>query len=281
MHKRVFMALALVGAVVVLPAGAAYAQCGPTQTVGDSIARADVVFIGRVVDRSNRDRTAVMDVLEVWKGTGVQSKVTVSGGPSNLSQQTTVDRTFLLGQIYLVIPANGRSPFQDSLCSGSQLWTTPTGEIPAHLQLAAGNTAPIPLIEGGSGGGGGSLSDPLGSIGVALVVLLVALALVYIFRRLSAPSKKLDRFARRHVPPSTSPTAAFKRRRRRPASFRMPGLFESKRGSRLDRIRRATRRGRKSPGDEEMEQLRRAVKPTATTPPSRRNHYTSGRRSAP
>ena len=65
------------------------------------------------------------------------------------------------------------------------------------------------------------------------------------------------------------------------ARLSMPSVLESKRGSRLEQVRRATRRGRRAPSDHEREQLERAVKLTATAPPSRRNHYTSGRRSAP
>jgi hypothetical protein len=284
MRNRVLITLALIATAVVGPAGAAHAQCGPPQSVEESLARTEVAFIGEVVDRSNRDRTAEMRVIEVWKGRRLPATVTVNGGPSDSTQQTAIDRTFLLGQFYLVIPANSRAPFLDSLCSGTQLWSTPDGTIPDHLQLAVGNSEPIPILsDGPASGPSGGMSGALGNLGVAAVVLGIGLGLVFIFKLLSSskPRSKRRPTDGSHESASTSPAAAFKTRRRRGARLSMPGMFDSKRGSRLDQVRKATRRGRKGPGEHEKEQLARAVKLTATTPPSRRNHYTSGRRSAP
>jgi hypothetical protein len=241
MRNRVLIALALIAGVIVVPAGAAMAQCGPSVPVEEYLDRAGVAFVGSVVDRSNRDRTAVMEVLEVWKGDRLPSRVTVSGGPEDVGQQTSIDRTFLLGQIYLVMPANSRSPFYDSLCSGTQLWTTPTGVIPEHLQEAAGASVPIPVIPGGSGAGvGGGLPGFLGNLGVAALVLALAFGVVFSFKRMGGP--------RRGVPTSKagkngspqvggSPAAAFRTRRRRVTRLQIPGAFEDKRGSRLEQVR--------------------------------------------
>ena len=284
MRNRVLITLALVATVVVAPAGAAHAQCGSALSTEESLAQTEVAFVARVIDRSNRDRTAVMEVLEVWKGSPLPPTVVVNGGPEDLDQHTTVDRVFLLGQIYLVMPANSRAPFQDSLCSGSQLWPTPNGSIPTELQLAAGNRSPIPIaVDGESTTGAGNMGGGLlGTAAVAVGVLLAALAVIYGVRRLSSPRRKPRRSAGSvGVGTGIAPEAAFKRRRRRMARLSMPSVLESKRGSRLEQVRRATRRGRRAPSDHEREQLERAVKLTATAPPSRRNHYTSGRRSAP
>ena len=283
MRNRVLITLALVATAVVAPAGAALAQCGSALSTEGSLAQTEVAFVGRVIDRSNRDRTAVMEVLEVWKGSPLPPTVVVNGGPEDLDQHTSVDRVFLLSQIYLVMPANNRAPFQDSLCSGSQLWSTADGSIPAELQLAAGNISPIPIaVDGESGTGVGSMSGLLGTAGVAVGVLLAALAVIYGVRRLSSPKRKPRRTAGSvGVGTGSAPEAAFKRKRRRMARLSMPGVLDSKRGSRLEQVRKATRRGRRAPSDHEREQLERAVRLTATTPPSRRNHYTSGRRSAP
>lgn len=281
MRNRVLIALALVAAAAVGSAGPARAQCGPALSLGQSLAETDIAFIGRVVDRSNRDRTAVMDVLEVWKGRPMGSSVVVNGGPEDLDQFTAVDRSWLLGHIYLVTPANGRPPFQDSLCSGTRLWTTPTGEIPEELQAAVGNPAPLPLLVGGGPEGPGrGLSGAARNIGVAIGVLGLAVGFVYLFRKVGSRPRRTTRRGSMSAPDADL-TAVMGRGRRRMSGFALSGLFGSKPGSRVERIRKTGRRRRRGAGKHEKEQLARAVRPTVTTPPSRRNHYTSGRRSAP
>ena len=284
MRLRMLTIVALVAVAVIAPAAAAYAQCGPSVSVEENLRAADVVFLGKVVDRSNRDRTAVMEVLEIWKGRALPPEVVVNGGPEDVTQQTSIDRTFLLGQVYLVVPANAKSPFQDSLCTGTQLWATPTGEIPENLQDAVGAETPTPVYtrEAGPVGDDGGLSSGAGNLVAALAVILGALSVVFIVKRLSS-----DRGRRRKRNPSQSmgtpapglPTAPFRNRRRKAGRKALPSLFESKGPSRLDRVRRGSGRFRKGPGAHEKEQLERAVKSTDTTPPSRKNHYTSGRRS--
>jgi hypothetical protein len=281
MRRRVLIALALVAAAISGSAGAAHAQCGPTLAVEESLARTEIAFVGQVVDRSNRDRTAVMEVLEIWKGRRLPQFVTVNGGPEDLDQFTSIDRSWLLGQIYLVIPANAGSPFRDSLCSATQLWTTPTGEIPDHLQAAVGNISPIGVLTGESGvTADGGPSGVFGSLGVAIGVLALALAIIWGFRRLGSMPKRRTVTSAATTHREVAPTAAFKRRRRRMPGISLSGLFTSKRGSRLERVRKATRRGRRGPGEHEREQLERAVNVRVTMPPSRRNHYTSRRRAA-
>lgn len=282
MRRRVLIALALVAAAIVGPAGAAHAQCGPTLAIEESLLRTEVAFIGRVVDRSNLDRTAVMEVLEIWKGGRLAQFVTVNGGPEDIDQFTSIDRSWLLGQIYLVVPANSRSPFRDSLCSATQLWATPTGEIPEHLQPVLGNVSPIPVLVGDGGVmGDEGLSGILGDVGIAVGLLALALGVIWGLRRLGSMSKRRQAGAARARHGEPAPTAAFKRSRLRIPWISISSLFSSKRGSPLDRVRKATKRGRRGPGEHEREQLERAVKVTATTPPSRKNHYTSGRRSVP
>ena len=285
MRNRVLLALALVAAAVIGPAGAAHAQCGPAKSTAESLTTTEVAFVGRVVDRSNLDRTAVMEVLEVWKGDSLPPLVTVNGGPEDMNQFTSIDRRYLLGQIYLVMPANARAPFLDSLCTGTTLWTTPDGTIPEEFQLATGNIEPIPVVVGADGGeGNGALSWLVDNVGVGLVVLALALGVIYSVKAIS--SKPTTSFhggrttsASREVRPDVPPTAAFRRRKRRGPSFSLP-RFEW-RGSRLDRFRRANKRGKKGSGQLQTEHLERVVHLKATTPPKRKNHYTSGRRSAP
>ena len=282
MRKRILLVLALVGAMTLAPASVAHAQCGPLPPLEESLTAADVVFVGWVVDRSNADRTAIMEVLEVWKGPAQPTRVTVNGGPEDLAQQTAIDRTFLLGQIYLVIPANRQAPFQDSLCSATRLWSTPTGLIPAELQDALGTAVPIALLDDQSPETGGGWFTGLGNMGTALIVLALALILIYRFRRLSVrqPSQngQSERGERKGPTPSALP--AFRRKRMRVSrKLAMSDLLGggSRGGSGLDKVRRRAGVFRKAPGEHEKELLKRAVKLTATKPPSRRNHYTSGR----
>lgn len=280
MRTRVFAAIALVAGLVVVPATTAHAQCGPSRTIEESLASVEVAFIGRVVDRSNRDRTAEMQVLEIWKGPRLPQLVTVNGGPKDLDQQTSIDRSFLLNQTYLVMPANDREPFQDSLCSGTQLWSTPNGTIPEHLQEAAGNEVPITFAPGDVPSQPSDEGGSLGGLVPLLGALVLVLALVVGFLRLRAKRRRSGGRRRQEGGPhDLSPTKLSRRRWSFPR-FSLPSFLDFGRGSRLERVRRSTRRGRKGPGEREKEQLERAVKPTATRPPSRRNHYTSRRRSA-
>lgn len=85
---------------------------------------AAVVFVGTVISTSNGDRVARVRVESVWKGGPVPMLVTVSGTPDEGSVATSVDRKFAAGRRYLFVPSNARSPFQDSNCSGTQLYTS-------------------------------------------------------------------------------------------------------------------------------------------------------------
>lgn len=281
MRRRALVGLALVSAAVLGPAAAAHAQCGPAISLEDGLARAHVAFVGTVIDRSNRDRTAVFEVLEVWKGSSLPGRVIVNGGPADRDQLTSVDRSWLLNQIYLVVPANEHSPFQDSLCTATRLWSTPTGEIPEHLQPAVGNALPLPMLaSAGAAGGEGGTGRFLDSVVLAGVVLVVALGFVWLVSRLSS--------RRRHaatqaavVPVSDQVSGAFRRRRFRWLIPSLPRIIPSRRGTPLERVRKSRRRGRRGGAGHDKEQLLRAVKTSATRPPSRKNHYTSGRRSVP
>jgi hypothetical protein len=51
--------------------------------------------------------------------------VQVSGSPAaGSSAVTTVDRTYVVGQRYLFVPVNDRSPFQDNSCTATQPYTS-------------------------------------------------------------------------------------------------------------------------------------------------------------
>lgn len=284
-RHRVLITVALVAAGLIGPAAGAHAQCSSGSIIEDQLALAEVAFVGRVVDRSSRDRTAIMEVLEVWKGSRLPQRVTVNGGPENITQHTSIDRTFLLGQIYLVLPANDRDPFQDSQCTGTRLWSTPTGSIPSHLQDAVGGATPIPLLANPGQTGIGDATAPAGvdPLVVAMVIVGLTFVVVVVSRRGRSGLKSNRKTTTREVAGGSKVVSpSIVRRRRRTVRKRgSSSPLQSKGPSRLDQVRKGSGRFRKGPGEHERKQLERAVKARATTPPSRRNHYASGRRSAP
>ena len=289
MRRRKLLVFALLAGALMGSIGSASAQCAPPLSVDESLASAETAFIGRVIDRSNLDRTAVFQVLEVWKGRRLSEQVVVNGGPEDPAQQTSIDRRFLLGQIYLVLPANARPPFRDSLCTGTQLWSTPTGQIPAHLQEAVGGTQPIqvlaPQFSGGPVQGPASATGDEGMdpIAIAMVAVGVAFLAVFIGRRVGPIAKRRrEREIVESRDGSLRPEALRRKsRRRRVRRFAMPGFIESKRVSRIEQVRKSNTRFKRGADEHQKERLATVVKLTATHPPKRKNHYTSGRRAAP
>jgi len=108
-------------AVVSMPfvSARASASCAEPLDLETGFAEAEVVFIGVVVELSNHDRTAVMEVEEVWKGSELPEVVTVRGGPDDPDVFSSVDRTFERGT-YVVFPLNSDTPFEDNNCTLTQ-----------------------------------------------------------------------------------------------------------------------------------------------------------------
>ncbi|MFV1961031.1 MAG: hypothetical protein ACC658_04275 [Acidimicrobiia bacterium] len=124
---RVLTALLLAAVMIPLGATSAWASCAEPPDLETAFADADVVFIGVVVELSNNDRTAVMQVEQVWKGPELPDVVTVRGGPEEPNVATSVDRTFELGT-YVVFPVNSAPPFEDNACTLTQR-TTPALDV--------------------------------------------------------------------------------------------------------------------------------------------------------
>ena len=123
-HVAVRLLAALLLAAVMIPSGGlpASASCAEPPDLETAFVDADVVFIGVVVELSNHDRTAAMEVEQVWKGPDLPELVTVQGGPEDPNVVTSVDRTFELGT-YVVFPVNSAPPFEDNACTLTQLAT--------------------------------------------------------------------------------------------------------------------------------------------------------------
>lgn len=107
--------LLLVGAPTV-----AIASCGAPPPLEDAIDEADAVFVGMVVEVSNRQRNAVVDVEAVWKG-DVDERVEVRGGPQSPNTITSVDAAYDEGKRYLFVPHKGSGDrFRDNACTSTQ-----------------------------------------------------------------------------------------------------------------------------------------------------------------
>ncbi len=124
------------GLVTFAGAAPADAACDAPVSMPEALAAADSVFVGRVYSVSSDGRAAVMEVLEIWKGSDLAATVGVHGGDPDAPLGDD-DRTFEKGRTYLVVPENSRAPFEASLCSATALYR-PTGEIPAEYAAPLG-----------------------------------------------------------------------------------------------------------------------------------------------
>lgn len=99
--------------------------------LGDAIANADLVVVGTVVSTRSHHRVATVHREELWKGR-VGLTLEVFGGPADGHVATSVDRTYRVGERYLLLvrapAARGQPPifggrYEDSQCSGTRPWT--------------------------------------------------------------------------------------------------------------------------------------------------------------
>ena len=142
---RLLVVLLLAIAVVTLVDRPALASCAEPPDLESAFAEADIVFIGLVVELSNGDRTAVMEVEDVWKGPQLPLVVTVHGGPDDPGLATSVDRTFERGT-YVVFPTNSAPPFEDNACTLTQRTTTALDVIkPFTAEPPEDPSAPEPV----------------------------------------------------------------------------------------------------------------------------------------
>lgn len=137
---------AAVGLVLLGAALPAAASCvADERTVDQQIADADIVFVGTVIEVTNKNRTAIFRVEEVWKGPSLPERVKVAGGPETSNAVTSVDRYFDQGVRYLVFPLGDPSEFTDNSCSPTRKWAD---DLAAHRPLGtAASPGPEPSTE--------------------------------------------------------------------------------------------------------------------------------------
>lgn len=146
-----------------------------TATLAAQLEAAPTEFVGMVVSTSNGDRVARVRVESVWKGPAIPTLVTVSGAPDQGSAATSVDRSFAAGRRYLFVPSTSASPFQDSSCSATQLYTDGMSLLkPANAQ---------PPLAGSDGLDPASGAWPWWALAIGVALVGIAAAGAVLWRR--------------------------------------------------------------------------------------------------
>lgn len=145
------------------------ASCVLPPSLEEHLRLSDVVFVGRVINLENHDRTATFQVEEQWSGAALPASVTVLGGPPDATSATSVDRTFAKGR-YLVAASAAGATLTDSACSATRPWTDDLAQFrPAEVR--------IPPTAEEAADGGGSFPWFLGVIAAVAVVAVAAFTL--------------------------------------------------------------------------------------------------------
>lgn len=203
---RRILTVLVISAVLVVSSVPASASCAPAPPLEESIAAADLVFVGTVIGLADDDRTARFEVEEVWKGV-LDATVTVHGGPgldavaeARAQGQmvfTSVDRTYEMGVRYLVVPhdPSGAVPL-DSACTATTVYRAEFDGLRPETVLFP----EPPLIDGGATDTGGMGLVGWLAIGIAATGVIGAGTLIVT----RDPDSRTDRgFTRRSGDDST------------------------------------------------------------------------------
>jgi hypothetical protein len=121
--RKFWIAAVGLGWLVWLPQ-AAGASCAELPRLAQSVASADVIFVGRVTAVTNGSRWATVAIEDVWKGRDLPAAVEVHAGPADppgpLQAASSVDRTYRVGSRYIFFPYGKPPTFRDSSCSATQ-----------------------------------------------------------------------------------------------------------------------------------------------------------------
>ncbi len=158
-------------ALALLP-GTAAASCMEFPPLEEHLAQAQVVLVGTVQAVTNEDRTARVEVHEIWRGDDVPALVTVHGGPDDLEMTTSGDRYYRPGVRYLfaVQALDGR--LEDNACTATQEWTDDL----AALRPADATSPPATTADERGG------TIPATAIVIGLAALAVAATSIFAFR---------------------------------------------------------------------------------------------------
>lgn len=156
-----------------LAPGSVAASCAGFPPLEEHLAQADVVFVGTVVSLADEQRTALVEVEEIWRGPELPAEVTVHGGFPGQGF-SSVDRSFETGARYLFAPSFDEGRLEDNACTATQIWSD---ELAALRPASVSTPEPEPADEGSPGG------IPAAALVIALAVALVAGVGVAAFRR--------------------------------------------------------------------------------------------------
>lgn len=155
-----------------LAPGAVAASCAGFPPLEEHLAQAEVVFVGTVVSVTDEQRTALVEVEEIWRGPELPAEVTVNGGFPDLGF-TSVDRSFETGARYLFASSLNEGRLEDNACTATQAWSD---DLAALRPIGVSTPEPTPADESSADG------VPVAALVVALSVMLVAGVSIAAFR---------------------------------------------------------------------------------------------------
>ncbi|MBW3576686.1 MAG: hypothetical protein KY462_02905 [Actinobacteria bacterium] len=121
-RSRGYAVVAAMLAATLIPAAAAAVSCvRDDRPLTERLAEFEIVFVGTVTDVADERRAAWFRVEEIWRGPDLDRPV-VRGGPGDPGTATSVDRTWEIGQRYLVAPRRAEGGLVDDRCSPTQAW---------------------------------------------------------------------------------------------------------------------------------------------------------------
>ena len=166
----------------------AVASCIQLPRLSESLATSQLVFVGEVVEVTNNDRTATVEVIEIWKGSVPEGTVEIVGGAEGANTASSVDRTYRAGVVYLFVPdrrmKDGR--FSVSSCSPTRPYRDRFDRLrPATAQIVSDGDRGESGTDDSQG-----VSSPLVPIILGGAALLVLISLAgYLARKRRSPAE--------------------------------------------------------------------------------------------
>jgi hypothetical protein len=184
MRTLLTAAVLAVLALVTVP-GVAHAECDAPPSTEAGLESARTVFVGTVASVGSDSRTATFDVQWVWKGQGVQERVSVHGAGDADGPVGPDDRQFQAGVTYLVASPSAAQPYLADRCTSTRAYQAVGSAIPPNYQDAVGASSgwsPDPVPEAAAEGSSLPAGPILPIIFGGLIVVGVGIALSKITR---------------------------------------------------------------------------------------------------
>jgi len=179
--KPVLFATALLSLTLAGGANAA-ASCVQPKALPEEIAAAKTVFVGTVVFTWDGDRRARVHVESVWRGAALSAYVEVHGSPADgMFSATSVDRTYRAGERYLFVLFGDSQPFQDNICTSTQVYTEAFDAYAPANPTSPMNPTPLDPVA--------NVAGPYWPAGLVVLLLAAAgAAILVLLRRRTRPT---------------------------------------------------------------------------------------------